>query len=134
MCDNYSDFINDGAQSIGVTHEQFYDFLELFLEVSRKDIESMRHAIAVDDRIAAASAAHSIKGAAISLGLASIAELAEIAEDFSRMGELIEMGTKLEAIAAECDALDGFLQVESNDTFQIGERKELTMVNRDGKP
>ena len=61
MCDHHGSLIYDGAKGLGLSHEQFCDFLELFLEVSRKDINLMRHAMTVGDRIGAVTCgSHSV--------------------------------------------------------------------------
>jgi len=133
VCHQYDNLIYEGAKNLGLSSEQFSDFLELFLEVSRKDIDSMRHSITIGDRIGAANAAHSIKGAAISLSLAPIVEAAIIAEDLARMGKLVDMREKLETIASVCDVMRVSLSRESGIADQSGEHAVPARSEQDGE-
>ncbi|MDX9833649.1 MAG: Hpt domain-containing protein [Desulfobulbus sp.] len=56
------------------------ELLILFREAAATDLDLLRQAVAEEDGAAAVAAAHSLKGAAASLGVESISSLAEAVE------------------------------------------------------
>ena len=56
------------------------ELLTLFREAAAEDLDRMRQAVTVGDSATAMAAAHSLKGAAASLGIESIRSLAETVE------------------------------------------------------
>ena len=133
MCNVVGSLIDEGAKKLGLSHEKFCEFLELFLEVSRGDIVTVRQAIRGGDRLGAANAAHSIKGAAISLDLTLIAEAAVIVEDCLRIGAFADALMKLKSIEATCDAVSGLLREQSAMACQSDEPADEPGVPIEGK-
>lgn len=64
------------------------ELLTLFREVAVEDLDLLRQAVAVDDGATAVAAAHSLKGAAASLGIESICSLAEAVERSGQAGAI----------------------------------------------
>jgi len=65
------------AEEIGFDKEAYLELIELFINTTTSDIDKLKTAINNSDFNAAEKAAHSIKGAASSLGLAEISDEAK---------------------------------------------------------
>lgn len=65
------------ARDAGLETEEFIELVELFLETSISDLESLEQALTAEDAQGIFRAAHSIKGAAVNLGIDEIFELAQ---------------------------------------------------------
>jgi HPt (histidine-containing phosphotransfer) domain-containing protein len=63
--------------------------LEIFLEASAADLEALEAALTAEDRPRAGAAAHSLKGAALNLGLTEVANLARTLELAAKDGVLL---------------------------------------------
>lgn len=68
--------------------ELLQELLTIFKDSSASDMEALLQAVAGEDPVAARSAAHSIKGAAASLGLEAVRDVAMAIEKDSREGAL----------------------------------------------
>jgi HPt (histidine-containing phosphotransfer) domain-containing protein len=67
----------DLAINVEMEKQEFLEMIGLFLETSATDLTDLHSALEKEEGLRAASAAHSIKGAAASLGLTEIHELAK---------------------------------------------------------
>ncbi len=88
--------------------ELLAELLDLFKDSSAGDFEALRNGLQADDPAAVAVAAHSIKGAAASLGLESIRALSWSVEADARAGSLAaarEHLDELEALLREASQL-----------------------------
>ncbi len=83
--------------------ELLQELIEIFKESSASDLASLQQSIEKGDAAMARAHAHSIKGAAASLGMDGIRELTELMESDSREGSLtvsIEVLPQLETLLA----------------------------------
>ena len=94
------------AENLGLEEDEYMELIELFIETGISDLDKFRSAIEEGNGEEAANAAHSLKGAAGSLGLMEISEIAKEIEGESRNGRLDEIAEfaqtlkeKLEEIA-----------------------------------
>lgn len=78
----------DLASRLGVDKEDFVELVELFITTSRSDMEKIRQGMQGKNASDAASAAHSIKGAAGNLGFEQMADLAKTMEFEGKAGSL----------------------------------------------
>jgi HPt (histidine-containing phosphotransfer) domain-containing protein len=67
----------DLATRLEMEQGEFLEMIELFLEVSASDLNHLQAALEKGEGLKASRAAHSIKGAAVNLGLIEIYELAK---------------------------------------------------------
>ena len=65
------------AKNLGLEEDAYMELIELFIETGRSDLDKLRSAIDEGNGEEAGNAAHSIKGAAGSLGLIEISEVAK---------------------------------------------------------
>jgi HPt (histidine-containing phosphotransfer) domain-containing protein len=65
------------AQNVGLEEEEFIELAEIFLEACVSDLDRLEHALAIEDAQGVSVAAHSIKGAAVNLGIDEVFELAK---------------------------------------------------------
>ena len=79
------------------------ELLSLFRAAAAEDLEQMRQAVTAGDVAATMAAAHSLKGAAASLGLESIRRLAEAVEQAGPSGDI---ATARETLPILADLLD----------------------------
>ena len=79
------------------------ELLSLFREAAAEDLDRMRQAVTAGDSATAMAAAHSLKGAAASLGLESIRRLAEAVEQAGPSGAI---ATARETLPILADLLD----------------------------
>ena len=65
------------SEQLGLETEEYFQLVELFLEVSNTDLNVLEGAFEKGDPKQVTEAAHSIKGAAINLGLKEISDIAK---------------------------------------------------------
>ena len=68
--------------------ELLQELIEIFKESSASDLANLRKSVEMNDAAMARAHSHSIKGAAASLGMDGIRELAELIESDCREGSL----------------------------------------------
>jgi HPt (histidine-containing phosphotransfer) domain-containing protein len=78
------------ADDLGLDEKELRSIFALFIETSRSDLAAIKDAVPRDDSTTAARAAHSLKGAAASLGLSGLSDAAREIEEKSRDGRLQE--------------------------------------------
>lgn len=76
------------ADDMGLTESEFLELLSLFVDTARSDLAAIESAVSSGDAPKAAGKAHSLKGAAASLGLPEIYEGARLIEQAAREGRL----------------------------------------------
>lgn len=81
------------------------EIIEVFIRTGRSDLARLEEAINSGDAGAAAAAAHSIKGAAASLGLMGIYSRARAIEERARSGSATGIQEGLQAIAEDLDQI-----------------------------
>ncbi len=81
--------IENTARNLGIGRDELLEVLEIFLEASVADLEALTEAVAAEDRSRAGAAAHSLKGAALNLGLTEVADLARTLEMAAKDGVLL---------------------------------------------
>jgi HPt (histidine-containing phosphotransfer) domain-containing protein len=69
------------AGDIGMGENEYWELIELFVETGLSDFDKLNSAVLAGDAYQAASAAHSLKGAAGNLGLVELAEIAKGIEE-----------------------------------------------------
>ena len=79
------------------------ELLTLFQQAAAEDLDRMRQAVAAGDSATALAAAHSLKGAAASLGIESIRRLAEAVE---QAGQASAIAAARQALPTLRDLLD----------------------------
>jgi HPt (histidine-containing phosphotransfer) domain-containing protein len=72
------------ATRIGIKESELKELIDLFFETSYLDLEHLRSALEKGASAEVSRAAHSIKGAALSLGMSEIADLAKTIEHEAR--------------------------------------------------
>ena len=76
------------AQSLGLEKDEFLEVLTLFFEVSSSDLQNLESGLEKEDAKLVSDAAHSIKGAAMNLGLTDISDIAKGVEMNARESNL----------------------------------------------
>ena len=76
------------AQSLGLEKDEFLEVLTLFFEVSSSDLQNLESGLEKEDPKLVSDAAHSIKGAAMNLGLTDISDIAKGVEMNARESNL----------------------------------------------
>jgi HPt (histidine-containing phosphotransfer) domain-containing protein len=76
------------ADEIGLSLDEYLEVVDIFIESSGEQLAKLRSAFGKNDAREVFAQSHSIKGAAVNLGLKEIAEIAEKIESSSRKGEL----------------------------------------------
>lgn len=88
--------------------ELLQELIDIFKESSSSDLASLKQSIDKGDAAMARAHAHSIKGAAASLGIDGIRELTELMESDSRNGSLtvaVELLPQLEKLLTQVQSL-----------------------------
>lgn len=93
------------AQNLEMTEDEFSELVGLFLETSASDLSKLQSATGGGDGQKAADAAHSIKGAAVNLGLTEIYEMAKQMETEARENHLERTGEMARAIKEKLDRI-----------------------------
>lgn len=92
------------AKKLGLEEDEFLELVELFVETGISDLDKLQSAIAEGNADKAANAAHSLRGAAVSLGFVELSEIARKIEEDAR-------NDRLETIAEAAQALQGKLDI-----------------------
>jgi HPt (histidine-containing phosphotransfer) domain-containing protein len=82
--------IKENSSALGLSEEEYLYLLKIFADTGMSDLRKIQEAIVQGDREMAANAAHSLKGAAGSMGLADIYELSSDTERLLRCGRFDE--------------------------------------------
>lgn len=69
------------SEKLGLEENEYIEFLHLFIDSSAADLAKLQSAVLHEDKGKAAEIAHSLKGAAMNMGLAEFFEVAEELED-----------------------------------------------------
>jgi HPt (histidine-containing phosphotransfer) domain-containing protein len=102
------DFMNfkDLASNLGLDEEEFIELVELFVSTSLGDIARIRKAVRDNNAADAASASHSIKGAAGNMGFDDIFTRARDMEMQAKQGSLDGFDELLSGLESMVKALD----------------------------
>jgi HPt (histidine-containing phosphotransfer) domain-containing protein len=76
------------ADQLGLEADEYFQLVELFLDVSNTDLNALEGAFEKGDTKQVTDAAHSIKGAAINLGLNEISDIAKEIEYKARQDDM----------------------------------------------
>ncbi len=76
------------AKNLDIEEEMYLELIELFIHTGTSDLDKIRSAVEERDAEQAANAAHSLKGAAGSLGLIKLSETAREIEEKARNDQL----------------------------------------------
>lgn len=94
------------AENLGLEEDEYLELADLLVDTGMADLSTMESAIESGDLVAAAKAAHSLKGASGNLGMMDIYELARTIEAGLRNndagsveGPLKEIKSKLATLA-----------------------------------
>jgi len=96
------------AERLGLDDVELKEVVRLFVESSTADIESFASAVRTGDSARAAAAIHSIKGAALCLGLNDISGCREV-ELRSRQGCLDGLAEAAAAIKRNIEKISGYI-------------------------
>lgn len=97
-------------EELGLDREKFSQFASLFLDVAFTDLTRMKEAWAGEDLAGVAEAAHSIKGAALTLELDWISSAAKSLETDARAGRIEKIPAEMESLARELEKLRSCFQ------------------------
>lgn len=93
------------AQNLELEEDEFLELLGLFIKTTLSDLAELQTAVEAGDILPVAAAAHSIKGAAGSLGLMDIHDLARKMEVAARENHLADIPGNLRAIREKLDLI-----------------------------
>ncbi len=91
------------AGDLGLGEEEYLELIALLVATGTADLDKLRSAVEEEDAVQAANAAHSLKGAACSLGLIELQDAAEEIEENAR-------DNHLKGIGGAADELEGMLE------------------------
>ena len=91
------------SRKLGLEENEYLELVELFFETSKADLKNLRSAINKKDMEMIAEIAHSLKGAAMNLGLDEFIELAKTIEKTARDGALEETAMTVEIFQEKLD-------------------------------
>ena len=94
---------NKMSKILGLEEDEYLELVELFIETSKSDLKNLQSAINNKNMEMIAGIAHSLKGAAMNLGLDDFIELAKTIEKTSRDGELEETAKTAEIFQEKLD-------------------------------
>jgi len=86
------------AEDLGLEREEYLELIELFIETGMSDLDKLQSAIKEENTEKAFNAAHSLKGAAGSIGLMELSETAKEVEEKARNYRLEETAEAAQAL------------------------------------
>jgi HPt (histidine-containing phosphotransfer) domain-containing protein len=93
------------AENLGLEEDEYMELIELFIETGISDLEKLNSAIDEENGEEAANVAHSLKGAAGSLGLMEISEIAKEIEGKARSDNLNEIAESAQALKGKLEEI-----------------------------
>lgn len=97
--------LTDKARALGFDPAELRELLDLFVETSLADLQTLQAALDQNRPEPAVIASHSIKGAARSLGFDELSAKLETIESNARRNSLVAGRELLESVRAEIDAI-----------------------------
>jgi HPt (histidine-containing phosphotransfer) domain-containing protein len=91
------------SEKLGLEEDEYLELVELFIETSKSDLKNLQSAINNKNIEMIAGIAHSLKGAAMNLGLDYFLELAKSIEKTASDGELEETAKAAEIFQERLD-------------------------------
>lgn len=93
------------CEELGLDRDQFAQFASLFLDVAFTELDRMKEAADREDLADIAQAAHSIKGAALTLELERISGIARALESDAKVGAKDKIPSGMESLLQEMEKL-----------------------------
>lgn len=100
--------INQLARDLDMDPELYRELLALFIDNSQKELAELRESLSRQDFTRVSRLAHSVKGAAVNLGLNGIAEQAESLENAASTGDYTKIESLVRQVLYNVDELAGF--------------------------
>ncbi|RJQ65006.1 MAG: Hpt domain-containing protein [Desulfobacteraceae bacterium] len=94
------------AGKLGLDEAEFMEVLTLFVQVSESDLQNMESGLRKGNARQVAESAHSIKGAAMNLGIAEISDAASAIETKARRNEVEQAPAAVRLIKEQLDSLN----------------------------
>lgn len=91
------------SEKLGLEEDEYLELVELFIETSKSDLKNLQSAINNKNIEMIAGIAHSLKGAAMNLGLDYFLKLAKSIEKTASDGELEETAKAAEIFQERLD-------------------------------
>jgi len=97
------------SKNLGLEEEEYIELFELFVETSKADLNKLWFAIDIANLEKAVRITHSLKGAALNLGLNEFHEIAEEIGKTVRDGQLEKTGQIAKKLQEKLDNVTGFV-------------------------
>ncbi|MBW2575324.1 MAG: Hpt domain-containing protein [Deltaproteobacteria bacterium] len=97
------------SKNLGLEEEEYIELFELFVETSKADLNKLWFAIDMANSEKAVRITHSLKGAALNLGLNEFHEIAEEIGKTVRDGQLEKTGQIAKKLQEKLDNVTGFV-------------------------
>ena len=98
------------AENLGLEEEEYLELIGLFIETGVSDLNKLQSAIEEGSEEKAVNAAHSIKGAAMNLGLTELSEIAKEIEEKARNDRLERTAEPARLLQEKLDIIDDFVR------------------------
>ena len=98
------------SKNLDLEEEEYIELLELFVETGMADLNELWIAIDMANAEKAARIAHSLKGAALNLGLNEFHELAETIGKTARAGQLEKIAQIAKTLHEKLDTVAGLVK------------------------
>ncbi len=93
------------AEKLGFEEKDFLELVQIFVDATRTDLDLLEQAVAQGDLKRLIECAHSLKGAAGTLGIRSIQDMAKVLVDNARKNILEESTEAVAAIRKDVERL-----------------------------
>jgi HPt (histidine-containing phosphotransfer) domain-containing protein len=98
------------SKNLGLEEEEYIELFELFVETCLADLNELWIAVDMASAEKAARIAHSLKGAALNLGLHEFHELAETIGKTARAGQLKKTAQLAKTLQEKLDTVAGIVK------------------------
>ena len=93
------------AENLGLGEDEFLEMVELFLDTSASDLSKLQAALDQENAQGVVEAAHSIKGASITMGFVEAHEAAKEIEENARNDNLETIADYLQVLKKKLDEI-----------------------------
>lgn len=98
------------SKNLGLEEQEYIELFELFVETGMEDLNELWVAIDMSSAEKAARIAHSLKGAALNLGLNEFRELAETIGQTARAGQMEKTAQIARTYQEKLDSVAGLVK------------------------
>ena len=99
------------AENLDLEEDEYLELIEIFVETGMSDLDKLQSAVGEGDTEKAANVAHSLKGAAVNLGLMELHKVAKEIEEKARNDRMERIAESAQALKKKLEEIAALARV-----------------------